>query len=355
VPEGPSRETASYAYELPAGRIAREPAEPRDASRLMVLRADGIAHERFSAFPDLLGAGDVLVVNETRVLRARLIGRREPGGGRAEILLLRPANGAAYDTNVRRWLALARPGRKLTTGTRVSFDGGAFADVIAELADGVREVELTIEETLDTFLGRAGELPLPTYVGAGNEDRASRYQTVFARVPGSVAAPTASLHFTDATFARLRERAVTIVPIVLDVGLGTFRPIEAKRIDDHVMHAERFEISPDAAEAIESARVSGRRIVAAGTTVVRALESAGARGRIASGSHETNLFVTPGFRFTVVDALLTNFHLPASSLLVLVSAFAGYERTMRAYATAVAEGYRFYSFGDAMFVDSRAN
>jgi S-adenosylmethionine:tRNA ribosyltransferase-isomerase len=351
------RATHAYSYDLPRDLIAKTPAEPRDASRLLVVRPDGILeHRRFTDFPSLLNASDVLVLNETRVIRARLRGEREPGGGAAEVLLLRPAGGERYDPQARRWLALVQPGRRLRTGARVRFGDDGYASVDGVATNGVREVRLELACSFENVLERHGEMPLPPYVGKGDEARAARYQTVFARVPGSVAAPTASLHFTDLTFAALKARGVVIAPLVLDVGLATFKPMTTPRIDDHVMHAERYDIPNETAEAIAQARRLGKRVVAAGTTVVRALESAARDdGTVASGERETNLFITPGFHFRVVDALLTNFHLPNSTLLVLVSAFAGYDLIRRAYESAIAERYRFYSFGDAMFVQREAH
>ncbi len=311
-----------------------------------------IAHETFAAFPTLLRAGDVLVVNETRVVRARLRGERVPGGGAAEILLLRPADGGPFDPAARAWRALVRPGRRLRTGAVVRFGdlGTLMIEAVAE--DGTRIVRFSDGVSLEALFEARGELPLPPYVGPGDAARAERYQTVFARVPGSVAAPTASLHFTPRVLAAIRERGVLIVPLVLDVGLGTFKPMEGETIDEHVMHAERYAIPAETADAVNAAKASGRRVVVAGTTAMRALEASAAAnaGQVVPGEHETALFISPGFRFRVADALLTNFHLPASTLLVLVSAFGGYERVRAAYAAAIAGGYRFFSFGDAMFV-----
>ncbi len=291
----------------------------------------------------------MLVVNETRVIRARLAGTRS-GGGAAEVLLLRPSDRARYDGTAGRWLALVRPGRRLRAGATVRFGDEGVARVVAVRSDGVREIDLTCGDSLDALLERHGRMPLPPYVGTGDEARAARYQTVFARVPGSVAAPTASLHFTHDVLARVRARGVTVVPVVLDIGLGTFRPIDAARIDEHAMHAETYAIPAATAAAIAAAKAAGRRVIAAGTTVVRALEGAAvADGALRAGAGETSLFITPGFEWRVVDGLLTNFHLPQSTLLVLVCAFAGYVTVMAAYRTALAAGYRFYSFGDAMF------
>jgi len=349
------REVAAYDYALPEELIAHEPADRREAARLLVLGpGDEISHRNFAGFPSLLRAGDVLVLNETRVVRARLRGERERGGG-AELLLLRPRAHAAFDPTAREWLALVRPGRKLRTGTRMRF-GGAGATITETLPDGPRVVRFDDGVDVGALLESHGEVPLPPYVGvrAGDDPRAARYQTVFARVPGSVAAPTASLHFTAEILETLRSRGVILAPLVLDVGIGTFRPMSGATVDEHVMHAERYAIPDETAAAVAAARREERRVIAAGTTVLRALEGAAlADGTVHAGEGETELFVTPGFRFRVVDALLTNFHLPRSTLLVLVSAFAGYDSVRRAYLAAIEERYRFFSFGDAMFVERR--
>jgi S-adenosylmethionine:tRNA ribosyltransferase-isomerase len=347
--DGRMRETASYDYALPEELIAREPASQRDASRLLVVAPDGSLHDRiFTEFPALLQPGDVLVINETRVIPARLHGHR-PGGGAMEALLLRPRSGE-FTYAAREWFALVRPGRRLGIGVRVRF-GSAEATIVDVLEDGPRVLRFDDGVDIAALLAAHGEVPLPPYVGAGDAARDARYQTVFARVPGSVAAPTASLHFTPQTLAAIVERGVTIAPLTLDVGIGTFRPLATASLDAHVMHAERYAIPPQTVAAIAAARARGGRIVAAGTTVVRALEgSASKHGEVVAGSDETSLFITPGFSFHVVDALLTNFHLPCSTLLVLVATFAGYDITRRAYAEAVARRYHFFSFGDAMFV-----
>ena len=342
---------------LPEAQIAHAPAPARDAARLLVVGpGDRLTDATFDAFPSLLRAGDVLAINETQVVRARLHGQR-PGGALAEVLLLRPHPPAAFDPSARTWLALVRPGRKLRAGARVEV-GGCGLTIVEALPDGPRIVRFDDGVDVGALLAEHGEIPLPPYVvprradHAGDAELAERYQTVFARVPGSVAAPTASLHFTPAVLDAVRARGVTIAPLVLDVGIGTFRPMSGASIDDHVMHAERYAIPDETAAAIAAARRDGRRVIAAGTTVLRALEGAAlATGSVRGGAGETSLFVTPGFRFAVVDALLTNFHLPRSTLLVLVAAFAGYARVRRAYAAAIEAGYRFYSFGDAMFVE----
>ena len=307
-------------------------------------------HRTFGDFPALLRAGDVLAINETRVVRARLRATRERGGD-AELLLLRPRARAAFDPSAREWLALVRPGRKLRAGARLRV-GDAGATIVEVLADGPRVVRFDDGVDVGALLEAHGEVPLPPYVGPGDASRAERYQTVFARVPGSVAAPTASLHFTHDVLDAIRARGVVVAPLVLDVGIGTFRPMSGAVIDEHVMHAERYAIPPETADAIAQAKREGRRVIAAGTTVLRALEGAALRdGTVRADEGETDLFVTPGFRFAVVDALLTNFHLPRSTLLVLVSAFAGYARVRRAYRAAIDRRYRFFSFGDAMFVE----
>jgi S-adenosylmethionine:tRNA ribosyltransferase-isomerase len=349
--------TSDYIYALPEGSIALIPAEPADESRLMFVGAGGgLEHHRFLELPELLRPSDLLVINETRVIRARLRGTRAPGGGVAEILLLRPLDRSRYDSQARRWEALVRPARRLGVGKRVAFGEDGFAEVVGVRLDAVREVVLDLRIPLPEFLERHGEMPLPPYVGEGDELRAARYQTMFARVPGSVAAPTASLHFTPRVFEALRARGIEVVALELDVGYGTFKPIETERLEGHVMHSERYAISEASARAIDAAHKAGRRVVAAGTTVLRALESAavsqlGEGGALPAGERETNLFIMPGYNFKIVDVLLTNFHLPASTLLVLVATFAGYERAMDAYRVAIAEGYRFYSFGDAMLIE----
>ncbi len=319
----------------------------------MVLRSDGrIEHRRFAEFAEILTPGDVLAINETAVIRARLNGRRSPGGGAAEVLLLRPLDRPRYDPTARRWQALVRPGRRLRKGDRIEFGFDGTAEIVAVAPDGIREIELDLRVPLEVLLENHGEMPLPRYVGPGDERRAARYQTIFARLPGSVAAPTASLHFTPRIVESLRARDVTLAPLRLDVGYATFKPIESELLAEHVMHAETYAIPAATADVLNEAKSRGRRIVAAGTTTLRALESAASlEGRVAAGEAETTLFIRPGFRFRVADLLLTNFHLPGSTLLVLVAAFAGYERIAAAYANAIEEGYRFYSFGDAMLIE----
>lgn len=317
-----------------------------------MLRGSRIEHRFFRDLPEYLQRGDVLVLNETRVIAARIFGTREPSGGRVELLLLRPSHQGRYDPAATNWQVLAKPGRRLREGQRVSFGELGSAEICAVHADGVREVEFSLAVPFEVFLERAGKLPLPPYIHNESPEAQERYQTIFAREPGSVAAPTASLHFTDRVFEALRERGVEIVKLVLDVGLGTFRPMQGETIDEHEMHAESFNIPQATVNAIARAKTEGRRIVAAGTTVMRALEGSAAKhGSLRAGADETNIFITPGFGFRVVDALITNFHLPQSTLLVLVSAFAGREVMMHAYEDAVAREYRFFSFGDAMYIE----
>lgn len=342
---------AAYDYALPQELIAQSPAPVRDASRLLVLDGSHVDHRQFSELPELLRRDDLLVLNETRVIPARVFGRYAGGSARVELLLLHPARSLEYDPGARRWIALTKPARRLREGTRILFDDFGEALVTGELAEGMREIEFELRVPLEQFLAGAGEMPLPPYIYTRSAQAQERYQSVFARVPGSVAAPTASLHFTPELLERLASRGVELVRLTLNVGLGTFRPVTAERIDDHAMHAEAYALGSAAAAAIVSAKRAGRRIVAAGTTVVRALEgNAASFGHLTPGEHATELFIRPGFKFCVVDAMITNFHLPRSTLLMLVSAFAGRANVLRAYAQAIERGYRFYSFGDAMLV-----
>ncbi len=359
--------TRAYRFDLPEQLIAQEPVTPRDAARLFVLRHGKAEHRTFADLPEYLRAGDVLVLNETRVIAARIFGRRmrapgehaEEAGGRVELLLLRPALQARYDARATRWWALAKPARRLREGTRIAFAGEysphdalGYATVTGIKERGMRQLDFSLALPFERFLERAGRLPLPPYIHNDSMQAQQRYQTIFARVPGSVAAPTASLHFTQEVLQRIRARGVEIVSLVLDVGLGTFRPMQGARIDEHAMHGESYCIPPETARAIVRAKAQGRRIIAAGTTVVRALEGCAEKhGTVCAAQDETQLFIKPGFAFGVVDALITNFHLPCSTLLVLVSAFAGRETILRAYDCAIALRYRFFSFGDAMYIE----
>jgi len=339
---------ADYDYELPAHRIARYPADRRDASRLLVVPR-GEAPFRDRVFHEVVGLfepGDVLVVNETRVLPCRLLGRK-PTGAPAEILLLRTAMGGG-DPGI--WEALVRPGSKLKPGRTVTVAPDLSVEILDSVAGGGRLVRLRTPLDPHEALARHGHVPLPPYLGRGDEavDR-ERYQTVYARTAGSVAAPTAGLHFTPELLSRIEARGVQRAALTLHVGVGTFRPVEVDDPANHRMHAEAFEIGEACARVIADARARGSRIWAVGTTVVRALESvADDEGRVHPGHGETDLFIRPPYRFRSVDALLTNFHLPRSTLLMLVAALGGYERVMDAYRHAIAGPYRFYSYGDAM-------
>jgi S-adenosylmethionine:tRNA ribosyltransferase-isomerase len=319
---------------------------------LLVLRYGAIEHRTFVDLPEYLRSGDVLVLNETRVIAARVIGTR-PSGGKVELLLLRPSHRPRYDPQAAVWQALAKPGRQLQEGARIGFGDLGEARVVAVHDDGVRDVEFSLRVRFEEFLERAGRLPLPPYIHNDSPEAQERYQTIFAREPGSVAAPTASLHFTERVFDAIRKRGVQIVKLVLDVGLGTFRPMQGERLDEHIMHSESFSMPQETADAIAAAKREGRRVIAAGTTVVRALEGSAQKhgGLPAAGADETGIFIRPGFRFRVVDAMITNFHLPQSTLVVLVSAFAGRENILRAYEEAVRLEYRFFSFGDAMYIE----
>jgi S-adenosylmethionine:tRNA ribosyltransferase-isomerase len=339
-----------FDYHLPPDLIAQHPPAERGDSRMLVLsRAGGtIAHRSFRDLPEYLRPGDCLVINETQVIPARLLGRRRPTAGRVELLLLR----ALAD---RRWEALARPARRLRPGTTCDFGENEElqATVVEYAGEGRVIVDLECEGDLLAALDRVGAVPLPPYIRGGKAELADkqRYQTVYAREPGAVAAPTAGLHFDEAMFRALEAIGVATARVTLHVGLGTFRPVEAERVEDHAMHAEFYEVGEGAAATINAARAAGGRIVAVGTTSVRTLETvADEHGEVVAGSGWTQLFITPGYRFRAVDAMLTNFHLPRSTLLMMVSAFAGREIVLRAYAEATEMRYRFYSYGDCMLL-----
>jgi len=352
VASRPPMLVADFDYDLPPELIAQTPPACRDGARLLVLRraSGSIAHAAIRDLPGLLREGDLLVINDTKVFPARLLGRRVPSGGVVECLLI-----ARIDDE--RWEALVHPGQKLKPGARVRFDGGGRSldgEILERHYFGRRLVRLWTEDTsdVDTAIDTIGHVPLPPYIKREDrpEDR-DRYQTVFARQRGSVAAPTAGLHFSDHLLASLTAKGVERTAVTLHVGYGTFKPVRAAEIEQHVVDAERYEIGEAAAAAIADARRQGRRVIAVGTTTTRALESAaGPSGRIEACKAETELFIRPGHRFQVVEGLLTNFHLPQSSLLMLVSAFAGRERVLAAYREAVARRYRFYSYGDAMLI-----
>lgn len=355
IPDG-SR-TSDYDYELPEDRIARHPAARRDGSRLLLVdrASDDFEHLDFPDIVDQFAPGDLLVVNESRVLPARLRARRATGG-RVEILLLSP-DGQAPSAGAE-WTALLKPGRKLRAGERVTVETDGSDDPLeVEIVDephaeGVRRVRFPAGVDVVAALGTFGELPLPPYLERDEEpgDR-ERYQTVYARVPGSVAAPTAGLHFTEDLIEALAAKGVERAAVTLHVGAGTFRPVDVDDPTQHVMHTEIYEVPEAASEAIAACRARGGAVWAVGTTVVRTLESAGEPdGTVRAGSGATQLFLHPPKQLQVVDGLLTNFHLPRSTLMMLVACVAGYERTMRTYRAAVDEGYRFYSYGDAMLI-----
>lgn len=341
------RLTASYLYPLPQALIAHQPADKRDQSRLMVVRREGHPEDRiFHDLPDYLRAGDCLVLNDTRVIPARLFGKRAETGGRVEILLLAPLG-------ENRWRCLVKPGKNARPGQRILIGGGELVATVEEAeADGSRLVAFDFEGDFMDLLNRVGQTPLPPYIREKLEDP-ERYQTVYASEPGSAAAPTAGLHFTPELLRLIESKGVKIARLTLHVGLGTFRPVKEEKIEDHPMHREPFILGEEAVRTIESCRKAGGRVIAVGTTSCRVLEGA---SRLIGDSTlrplagETDLFIYPGFQFQVVDALITNFHLPGSTLLMLVSALMGRKRILEAYRIAVEKGYRFFSFGDAMLL-----
>lgn len=343
---------STFDYDLPPDHIAQVPAEVRDEARLLVLdrRQDRIVHALFRALPDFLCAGDVLVLNDTRVIPARLVGKKTSGGGKVEVLVVRePEPGL--------WEVLARsPGRP---GTEFDFGGDLRGIWLGGGAEGKGRIRFSPLRDLGEILEEVGHVPLPPYIVRENggdpvREKADRlrYQTVYACHPGSVAAPTAGLHFTLSLMERLRSRGVEIVFVTLHVGIGTFLPVRSEEVAEHVMEAERYLVSPQAAARINAAKESGKRLVAVGTTTTRVLESMAIHqgGKCVAGRGETTLFIKPGYRFQMVDSLITNFHLPRSTPLLLASAFAGWERIRRAYEEAVQLHYRFYSYGDSMLI-----
>jgi S-adenosylmethionine:tRNA ribosyltransferase-isomerase len=340
------KRTSDYDFDLPADRIAQRPLERRDASRLLIVhRSTGtLEHGVFSDLERLIPPGDVLVVNRSAVVRARLLGTRDSGAP-AEVMLLRPRGPATFE-------AMVSPGAKLRPGRRVTIGKDLAVDILETTGRGTRLVKLTTSMDVDAAIARYGHIPLPPYIDRPDEPADSeRYQTVFAREPGSVAAPTAGLHFTADLLDRFARAGVRRAEVVLHVGAGTFKPVASEDPETHVMHEESFVVSSADAAAINDARAAGGAVWAVGTTTVRTLESvADDAGRIRAGAGETAIFIRPPYRFRAVDRLITNFHLPRSTLLMLVAAFAGYDMTMRAYREAIASGYRFYSYGDAMLV-----
>jgi S-adenosylmethionine:tRNA ribosyltransferase-isomerase len=337
--------TADFDYHLPPELVAQTPAPRRDQSRLLVLdRATGsLTHRCFADLPALPAPGDVVVLNDSRVIPARLLALRR-GGGKAEVLLVSKEPDGT-------WRALVSPGSRLKAGARLTLEEDAI-EIVEHLGAGERRVRLLGEGGDQAIIARHGRVPLPPYIAREpTELDRERYQTVYAAQPGSIAAPTAGLHFTDATLAQLRERGVAIARLTLHVGPGTFRPVSVEDPAHHRLEPEAYRLTPEAAEIINAARERGSRTWAVGTTTVRTLESCAAEdGAVAPGAGRTSLFITPGYRFRAVDRLVTNFHLPRSSLLMLVCAFAGRERVLAAYSEAARERYRFYSYGDAMAI-----
>lgn len=332
-----------FDYELPQELIAQHPMEPRDHSRLLVVdkHTGEIQHKHFYDLVDYMRPGDVLVFNDTRVIPARLHGTKDTGA-HVEVFLLTRRD--ATD-----WEVLVRPGKKLQVGARINFSDELSCEVIEHTDFGGRVVRFKYEGIFEEILDRLGETPLPPYITAPLEDK-ERYQTVYNRERGSAAAPTAGLHFTKELLAKIKELGCEEVFVTLHVGLGTFRPVSEANIEDHKMHKEFYTVSQEAADAINKAKAEGRRIIAVGTTAVRTLESAGADGTLRAGGNWTNIFIYPGYKFRFVDELVTNFHLPQSTLLMLVSTLATRDIMLATYKKAVEERYRFFSFGDAMFI-----
>ncbi|MBR5571292.1 MAG: tRNA preQ1(34) S-adenosylmethionine ribosyltransferase-isomerase QueA [Oscillospiraceae bacterium] len=338
--------TQDFYFDLPPELIAQTPILKRDSSRLLVLPKEegALAHRHFYDLTDYLRPGDCLILNDSRVLPARLLGQRLPGGGACEVLLL-------IDRGDNVWECLVRPGKRLRRGARVSFgDGKLKGEIVDELPDGNRLVKFEYEGIFLEVLDALGKMPLPPYIKAELQDR-ERYQTVYSRVVGSAAAPTAGLHFTPELLEKVQEMGVNLGYVTLHVGLGTFRPVKEENILDHDMHSEYCVIPPETAELINRTKANGGRVICVGTTSCRTIESwAGEDGHMEPSAGWTKIFIYPGYRFKVLDGLITNFHLPESTLLMLVSALAGRERVLAAYKEAVEEQYRFFSFGDAMLI-----
>lgn len=335
-----------FNYDLPEELIAQDPLEDRSSSRLMVLHKDTgrIEHKIFRDIIDYLNPGDCLVINDTKVIPARLMGIKEDTGAAIEVLLLKRN---ADDV----WECLVKPGKKARTGARVVFGEGLLVgEIVDVIEDGNRMIKFHYEGIFEEILDKLGQMPLPPYITHKLQDK-NRYQTVYAKNEGSAAAPTAGLHFTKELLEKIKEKGVNVVSITLHVGLGTFRPVKVDKIEEHHMHTETFNISKEAADTINRTRAAGGRVIAVGTTSCRTLESAAADdGTIPARSGDTDIFIYPGYKFKAIDCLITNFHLPESTLIMLVSALAGRDNIMNAYETAVKERYRFFSFGDAMFI-----
>ena len=337
---------SDFAFDLPKELIAQDPLEDRSSSRLLVLdrRSGAVSHHVFREIGDFLRPGDCLVLNNTKVIPARLLGEREGTGAHVEVLLLK-----RRDKDV--WETLVKPGKKCRPGTKLEFGGGVLkAEVVETVEEGNRLIRFQYEGIFEEVLDRLGEMPLPPYITHKLSDR-NRYQTVYAKYEGSAAAPTAGLHFTEELLGQIRARGVQTAFVTLHVGLGTFRPVKEDDILEHHMHSEAYQISQQAADLINRTKASGGRVICVGTTSCRTVESAAdERGMVRPGSADTEIFIYPGYEFKVLDGLITNFHLPESTLVMLVSALAGREQVLGAYAEAVRERYRFFGFGDAMLV-----
>ena len=337
---------SDFYFDLPRELIAQDPLEDRTSSRLLVpdKQTGAVSHHIFREIVDLLHPGDCLVLNDTKVIPARLLGEKEGTGAHVEVLLLKRRQDDVWET-------LVKPGKKCRPGARLSFGGGLLrAQVLDTAEEGNRLIRFEYEGIFEEILDRLGEMPLPPYITHKLADR-DRYQTVYAKYEGSAAAPTAGLHFTEELLERIREKGVEVVFVTLHVGLGTFRPVKEDDVTKHHMHSEFYQVSVEAAEKINRIKASGGRIVCVGTTACRTLESAAEEsGKVRPGEGETQIFIYPGYRFKVLDALITNFHLPESTLVMLVSALAGRENVLNAYEEAIREKYRFFSFGDAMFI-----
>ncbi len=336
--------TSDFDYELPEELIAQTPVSPRDHSRLLVYdrQTKETFDRHFYDVTDYLKKGDVLVVNETKVIPARLYGKKRGTETDFEFLLLK-----RLQLDI--WEVIMRPGKKLKPGGFVDFGDDLCAELLCKKEDGVCEVRFHYDGVFEELLDRYGNMPLPPYITEKLEEK-ERYQTVYAKEDGSAAAPTAGLHFTPELMRKIEEMGVAIVKILLHVGLGTFRPMKEDTVEEHIMHSEYYSVSEQAARMINDAKKEGRRVIAVGTTSVRTLESAACGGRVQAGSADTDIFIYPGYDYQIVDALITNFHLPKSTLIMLVSAFCGREETLRIYRRAVEERYRFFSFGDAMLI-----
>ena len=334
----------NFNYDLPTNLIAQEPAEPRDSCRLMLVdkKTGEWEHQSFRDILNEIRAGDVLVFNNTKVIPARLYGQRKGTGGKVEMILLSPKGND-------NWEVLVKPGKKALPGTEIVFNEHMSCQIVDKTDFGGRIAHFKYNGEFDSILDQIGEMPIPPYIHKKLEDK-NKYQTIYAKYKGSAAAPTAGLHFTEELLEEIKNRGAGVYFVTLHVGLGTFRPVSEAKIEDHKMHKEFYTVSQEAADAVNKAKAEGRRIIAVGTTAVRTLEAAGADGQLHAGSSWTNIFIYPGYKFRLVDDLVTNFHLPQSTLLMLVSTLSTREIMLQTYKKAVEEKYRFFSFGDAMFI-----